>query len=91
MTEPKDIKANLTHNGRVRTLSEEYYSRSPDSKATIKALAQGTSPTSKRRLSLVEMLEMDKKYIQSDEYERNLMAHYGIVSQDFHNTNKDVK
>jgi len=90
MSQPKDINMNIVH-PRVRTLSEEYDSRSPDSKATIKALAQGTSPTSKRRMSLVEMLEMDKKYFQSDDCERNLMAYYGMVSDDFHNKNKDVK
>ena len=90
MSEPKDIKMNKVQ-PRVRTLSEEYYSRSPDSKAIIKALAQGTSPTSKRRLSLVERLENDIKYLHSDECDRNVMAQYGIVSEEFHNKNKDVK
>jgi len=90
MSEPKDIKMNKVH-PRVRTLSDDYYSRSPDSKIIIKALAQGTSPTSKRRMSSVGMLENDIKYLQSDECERNIMAQYGIVSEEFHNKNKHVK
>jgi hypothetical protein len=93
MTEPNNIKMNLpksTHIRRVRTLSDEYHSRSPDSQALIKAIAHGTSPTSKRRMSTVEILEMENKYLQSDEFGRCLMAHYGMVSSDYHEKHKNI-
>ncbi len=89
MSEPKDFVMNRLE--LCRSLSDEYYSRSPDSKAIIKAIAEGTSPTSRRRSSFVGIPEMKTKYLQSDKCERNLMAYYGMVTADYHNQNKNVE
>jgi hypothetical protein len=90
MSEPIDIIMNnvkVSHVDRVRTLSEEYYSRSLDSSA----LTQGTSPISKRCVSSVEMLEIENIYLHSDECIRSIMEHCGVVSYEHHIKNRDVK
>ena len=105
MSEPKDIirrddssnRLNLYRTAHDRTLSEEYNSNSPDSKARIKSMC-GTSPTSNvtdaspsKRMSVIGKLRINTQYKECNEYEREIMAHYGLVSTDFHNKNKDDK
>jgi hypothetical protein len=77
------------HAIRVPTLSEEYNSCSPTSKAIVKAFSQGVSPTSKPRLSVE--FDIRKMYSQGDDTERSTMAHYGMVSYEYHLKNKHVE
>lgn len=104
MTEPRDIirrndtsnKLNLYRTVNDRTLSEEYNSYSPINKERIKSMC-GTSPTSNfndnayssSRITEIGRSETNIKYMNSNIYERAVMAQYGIVSTDYHDKNKD--
>jgi hypothetical protein len=41
--------------------------------------------------SSIETFDINKIYIGGNEYERSIMAHYGLVSYDYHKKNNDVK
>ena len=107
MSEPKDIircndtsnRLNLYRTVHDRTLSEEYNLNSPDSKARIKSMC-GTSPSSnykeqpnavKPRASIIGRQVSNELYKKADETGREIMAHYGMVSSEFHNNNKDAE
>jgi len=107
MTDPKDIiqrsdKSNIKNLYRTindRTLSEEYNLNSPSSKTQIKSMC-GTSPSSNYkeplntlppRASLIGRQISSELYKKADESGREIMAHYGLVSQEFHNKNKDTE
>jgi hypothetical protein len=81
-----------------RTLSEEYNANSPATKERIKSMC-GTSPTSnykeppnavKPRASIIGRQISNELYKKADETGREIMAHYGMVSSEFHNKNKDA-
>ena len=103
MSEPKDIihksdkssVKNLYRTINDRTLSEEYNLNSPNSKAQIKSMC-GTSPSSNYkeplnalppRASLIGRQISSELYKKADETGREIMAHYGMVSSEFHNNN----
>ena len=105
MTEPKDIirkndtsdRMNLYRTINDRTLSEEYNLNSPNSKAQIKSMC-GTSPSSNYkeplntpRASVIGRQISSELYKKADESGREIMAHYGLVSHEFHNKNKDAE
>lgn len=105
MTTPKDIIHKNVANNRMklyltindRTLSEEYNLKSPDTKELVKALACGTSPTSKSdtlsksHITEISRLEINAKYRNGNIFERDVMAQCGMVSMDYHYINKHHK
>ena len=103
MSEPKDIihksdkcsVKNLYRTINDRTLSEEYNTNSPNTKLYIKSMC-GTSPSSNYkeppntlppRASLIGRQISSELYKKADETGREIMAHYGMVSSEFHNNN----
>lgn len=105
MSTPKDIIHKNVSNNKMklyrtindRTLSEEYNSNSPDTKERIKALTCGSSPTSnydalsKSHITEIGRLETNVKYMNSNMYERDVMAQYGMVSMEFHDKHRHHK
>jgi hypothetical protein len=80
-----------------RTLSEEYNMNSPATKVRIKSMC-GTSPSSNykgnsnsisspRMTSIGHQVSLDI-YNKADACGRDIMAHYGMVSNEHHNKNK---
>lgn len=80
-----------------RTLSEEYNMNSPASKERIKSMC-GTSPSSNYkgnsnsdlspRMSVIGRQISNDLYKKADDFGREIMAHYGMVSNDYHDKNK---
>ena len=79
-----------------RTLSEEYNANSPATKERIKSMC-GTSPSSNykgtiddvnTRASIIGRQISNDLYKKADDFGREIMAHYGMVSRDYHDKNK---
>jgi hypothetical protein len=90
------ITANRYRTINGRTLSEEFHSCSPNTQQLVKGMTDNKTPTSNfyGRNSIVEeeaaLNNTNKKYIESTRQERDIMAQYGLVSMNFHNTNKNL-
>lgn len=89
------IKINKYRSVHDRTLSEEFHSSSPNTQNIIKHITGNKTPTSNfhSRNSIIEeeaLLNNKKKYMESTNIERDIMAQYGLVSIDFHNKNNNV-
>jgi hypothetical protein len=71
-----------------RTLSQDFYTKSPSTQAFIKDYTHNTTPTSSFKKHSVTMADanmcIEKKYRESNPHEREIMAFYGIVSMAFH-------
>ena len=80
-----------------RTLSEEYNANSPATKERIKSMC-GTSPSSNYkgtsnnvlspRMSAIGRQVSLEIYNKADVNGREIMAHYGMVSNEYHDKNK---
>lgn len=79
-----------------RTLSEEFYSCSPNTQQLVKGMTDNKTPTSTfyGRNSIIEeevaLTNNIKIYIASTKQERDVMAQYGLVSTNFHDTHKHL-
>ena len=80
-----------------RTLSEEYNANSPATKERIKSMC-GTSPSSNYkgtpnnclspRMTAIGRQVTNELYYKADACGRDIMAHYGMVSNEYHDKNK---
>ena len=61
---------------KIRTISEDFYSRSPNTQHIIKSITT-TTPTSKFKK---EYTLLDK-YTESSEEEQKFMLYYGLIQQ----------
>ncbi len=68
IVKPNDMK--------IRTISEDFYSRSPNTQRIIKSITT-TTPTSKFKK---EYTSLDK-YIDSSEDVQKFMLYYGLIQQ----------
>ena len=73
-----DIPNQNIRKSTTRTLSEEYYARSPNSREIIKCMAQ-TTPTSKFKKEYTSIDE----YNSSTDEKKQFMIHYQLVSESF--------
>jgi hypothetical protein len=66
----------------IRSLSDEFYSRSPNTQEMIKGWSSNTTPTSSHKNIVVvkDEVEFIKYFNSLDKIEQNLMIHYGMIS-----------
>jgi hypothetical protein len=65
-------------NRKIRTLSEDFYSRSPDTQKMIKFFTNAT-PTSKRFTEYYKSKVNAERYAAASAAEKQVMEHYGMT------------
>ena len=65
-------------NRKIRTLSEDFYSRSPDTQKMIKFFTNAT-PTSKRFTEYSKSKVNAERYEAASAVEKQVMEHYGMT------------
>jgi hypothetical protein len=73
---------NQKTNIHIRSLSDEFYSRSPNTQEMIKGWSSNTTPTSSHKNIVVvnDDVEIIKYFSSLDTIEQNLMIQYGMIS-----------
>jgi len=87
-----DVSYNLSKN---KSFGEDYKLLSKIDKLSIKAMNGGATPMSSFKFSDLEEQNgntvNEEEYLKSSDYSRSLMFHYQLVTEDFHNKNKNMK
>ena len=87
-----DGSGNLSKN---KSLRENFNLLSKIDKSIVKAMNGGATPMSSFKDSdTTEQITNtihEEEYLKSCDYIRSLMFHYQLISEEFHNKNKDVK